>query len=75
MKNPGIAAVLSFLFLGLGQLYNGEFKKMALFFAANVINGLLCFVLIGFATAAITWIYGMYDAYKSAERINQGGTV
>lgn len=25
--HPGIAAVLSFIFTGLGQLYNGEIKK------------------------------------------------
>jgi len=27
MLNPGIAAVLSFIFNGLGQLYNGQIKK------------------------------------------------
>jgi len=27
MKNPGTAAVLSFLFNGLGHLYNGQLKK------------------------------------------------
>lgn len=26
-KNPGIAAVLSFVFTGLGQIYNGDIKK------------------------------------------------
>jgi hypothetical protein len=27
-------------------------------------------VLIGFITTPILFIYGMYDAYKSAEKIN-----
>jgi TM2 domain-containing membrane protein YozV len=27
IKNPGVAAVLSFVFNGLGQLYNGQIKK------------------------------------------------
>ncbi len=27
MNNPGIAAVLSFVFSGLGQLYNGQLLK------------------------------------------------
>lgn len=27
MKNPGIAAVLSFLITGLGQIYNGQIGK------------------------------------------------
>ena len=31
---------------------------------------LLVFVLVGMITTPILWIYGMYDAYKSAEKIN-----
>lgn len=26
-KNPGLAAVLSFFFMGLGQIYNGQIAK------------------------------------------------
>ncbi|WP_342528363.1 hypothetical protein MKY84_05600 [Chryseomicrobium sp. FSL W7-1435] len=70
MKNPGLAAVLSFLFTGLGQIYNGEIGKGILFIVIHFINGLLMFVLIGFITTPIFWIYGMYDAYKVAEKYN-----
>jgi TM2 domain-containing membrane protein YozV len=66
-----MAAVLSFFFPGLGQLYNGQFLKAGILMALQAINILLCLVLIGFVTGAITWFYGMYDAYKSAERLNQ----
>jgi TM2 domain-containing membrane protein YozV len=71
MKNPGIAAVLSFFYPGLGQLYNGQFLKAGVFMVLQAINILLCFIIIGFVTGAITWIVAIFDAYKSAERINQ----
>lgn len=70
MKNPGVAAVLSFFFAGLGQIYNGQFVKGLTFIVAYFISGLLMFLLIGFVTTPILWIWGMVDAYKSAERIN-----
>jgi len=70
-KNPGIAAVLSFFITGLGQIYNGQFKKAAIFFGVMLINVLLCYIVIGFITGPITWAYGIYDAYKSAEEINR----
>lgn len=70
MKNPGLAAVASFFFSGLGQIYNGEIGKGMLLIFVQVINVLLFFVLIGFVTYPITWAYGIYDAYKTAERLN-----
>ncbi len=54
MKNPGIAAVLSFFYPGLGQLYNGQFLKAGVFMVLQAINILLCFIIIGFVTGAIT---------------------
>lgn len=71
MKNPGVAAVLSFLIPGLGQLYNGQLKKMALFLVLDAANILLTFVVIGYITGFITWIAAIIDAYRSAERINK----
>lgn len=70
MKNAGLAAVLSFLFTGLGQIYNGSIGKGLIMIVVQVINGLLMFVLIGFITYPLVWIWGIYDAYKTAERIN-----
>ena len=71
MKNSGLAAILSFFFPGLGQLYNGQFGKGILFFVINGINFFLAFVLIGFVTAGITALFASYDAYRSAEKINK----
>ena len=44
-KNPGVAAVLSFVFTGLGQIYNGEIKKGLLLMSISVVS-LVC-VIIG----------------------------
>ncbi|MBE1556978.1 TM2 domain-containing membrane protein YozV [Filibacter limicola] len=68
MNNPGIAAVLSFFWSGLGQIYNGQILKGLVLIVIQMINGLLMFVLIGFITYPIVWIWGIYDAYKTAEQ-------
>lgn len=69
-KNPGLAAVLSFLFPGLGQIYNGQIGKGVLFMVAQAINLLLMAVAIGLALYPLAWVWGMVDAYKSAEKLN-----
>ena len=70
IKSPGLAAVLSFFWPGLGQIYNGEIGKGLLIMFVQIINALLMLVLIGFITAPIVLIWSIYDAYKTAERIN-----
>ena len=69
-KNPGLAAILSFLYMGLGQIYNGQISKGIAFLIAYSISILLMFILVGFITTPVLFIYGIYDAYKSAEKIN-----
>ena len=70
MKNAGVAVVLSFFWTGLGQIYNGQIFKGLIMIGIQFINGLLMFILIGYITAPLFWIWGMYDAYRTAERIN-----
>ena len=70
MKSSGIAVILSFFIPGLGQIYNGEIGKGVLFIIIAFILALTTAVLIGFILYPIFWIYNMYDAYKTAERIN-----
>lgn len=76
MKSAGLAAVLSLILPGLGQIYNGQILKGIILIIIDAINGALMFVLIGFITWPITVLYAVYDAYKTAERINarRGGT-
>jgi hypothetical protein len=40
-------------------------------FVGYSISILLMYVLIGFITTPILWIWGMFDAYKIAEKINK----
>jgi len=69
-KSPGLAAVLSFFWAGLGQIYNGEISKGILLIVAYAISCGLMAVVVGFFTTPILWIYGMVDAYKTAEKFN-----
>jgi TM2 domain-containing membrane protein YozV len=71
LRNPGIAAVLSFFWTGVGQIYNGQIVKGIILILVQVVNAFLMVVLIGFITYPIVWIWGMYDAYKTAERMNR----
>ena len=69
-KNPGLAAVLSFFWMGLGQIYNGQLAKGIVFIIAYAISWILWTVVIGIILTPILWIYGIFDAYKSAQKIN-----
>ena len=51
--SPGIAAVLSFVFNGLGQIYNGEIKKgLILIF----ISALCMLLMISGGIFAVAWL-------------------
>ncbi len=70
-KNPGIAALASAVWTGAGQIYNGEIAKGIGLMALMFVSALLIFVAIGFITTPLIWIYSIYDAYRTAEQINQ----
>lgn len=71
-KNPILAAILSFLIIGLGQIYLGLTKKGIMLLIAAVISGFLMLIIIGYVLWLIIWIYAIYDAYNSANKINMG---
>lgn len=71
-KNPVLAAILSLIIVGLGQIYNGQTVKGIIFFLAAVIIGLTG---IGLIISFIIWLYAMYDAYNTAQQINDGVNV
>ena len=70
-KNPSIATILSFFYMGLGQIYNGQIGKGIFFIILYGISVALMFVVIGFVTTPILWIWGMVDANNSAKKINE----
>jgi hypothetical protein len=66
-KSAGLAALGSFFFSGLGQVYNGQLRKgVAIFF--GTITGVLLFVVPGI----IIWIFGVADAWLTAKKMNEG---
>lgn len=67
-----MAAVLSLVIPGAGQIYNGQIGKGLL-----ILIGVPLLVVFSFLTLFITlivalvvWLWGIFDAYKTAERIN-----
>jgi len=67
--NPGTAAILSALWTGLGQIYNGQLGKGIGLMVLQFINVLLMSVVIGFITFPIVWVYGIWDAHKVAKTL------
>lgn len=65
-RQPGIAAVLSFIIPGLGQIYNGQLKKGFSYVAGIVVSGFLTIIHIGFIVYIVLWISAVTDAYKTA---------
>ena len=66
-KSAGLAALGSFCFSGLGQVYNGQLRKGVVIFFGTII-GVLLFVVPGI----IIWIFGVADAWQTAKKMNEG---
>ena len=97
-KSSGVAAILSFFWCGLGQIYNGQIAKGLLFMilyppimwfgmvlsffgaaAAGGANnssdqaagaGAAVFGLGLLVIGGSLWVFGMVNAYRTAERLN-----
>jgi TM2 domain-containing membrane protein YozV len=69
-KNPIIALILSLVICGVGQMYNGHWKKGVLLFFVFIV-----LLVIFWPLALIVWLFGMYDAYTTAQKINNGENV
>ena len=75
-KSPIVALILSFFISGLGQLYNGEIGKGVAFLIGYFVAwvcfwALIWLPVIHWIPSAVVWVWGMVDAYQSAERINR----
>ncbi|BAI61467.1 hypothetical protein MCP_1395 [Methanocella paludicola SANAE] len=70
-KSPILAAVCSFLVPGLGQIYNGEGYAKGFMYYAGIYIGYLLLIIPGFAL----WLYSIYNAYTTANKINTGEVV
>lgn len=58
-RKAGLAAFLSLIIPGAGQIYNGQTRKGFIFLLSSWL--------------IIPWLYGIYDAFVSARRINREG--
>jgi len=78
-RHPGLAAFLTLLAPGLGQIYNGEWAKAIVLLAVTIPLGIV-FVLLLFSpwfqivlplaivAGLVLWVYAMVDAMKTADR-------
>ena len=64
MRNPILAAILSVIVAGLGQIYNGQIGKGIVFIILQLINTALTVVLIGWVLMPIVglWTTGRVDS-------------
>lgn len=78
-KSPGIAALLSFIITGAGQVYNEEISKGIILFVLEIILALLMVfsflisplgALVSTVLTFVVWVYAIYDAYNVAKKIN-----
>lgn len=61
-KTPWVAALLSFLICGLGQLYNNDVKKGVTMFVAAIAGVWLTAGVVTF----FIWIWGIVDGWQVA---------
>jgi len=57
--------------MGLGQLYNGAIVKGVIFMILYAVSLAVTYFMIGFLTTPILWVWGIFDAYRSAKKIQQ----
>lgn len=67
MVNPILAAILSFIIPGLGQIIAGETKRGLIFLVAAIVLGIITGMIVfaGILSLALA-IYAAYDAYQIA---------
>jgi hypothetical protein len=87
-KESLLSAALSLILPGAGQVFNGQIVKgvilaalylgsmaailMLIVLAALYARSLCCFCLPAFILPLIVLVYAIYDAYDTAEKINNG---
>ena len=70
-KNAGIALLISFFIPGVGSMYAGKTSTGIIILIGYIISWVLTIVLIGFVGIFGFWIWGMIDAYQSAQAWNR----
>jgi TM2 domain-containing membrane protein YozV len=68
-NHPGTAAVLSFVFTGLGQIYNGQLRK------GFVLAGISMAALLAVIVSAVVIGYWLMDTYGITPAVLAAGCV
>ncbi len=69
-KSPLLAALLSLIIPGLGQVYAGDLLRGFALLAGLGISLCLMALIIGFLTFPAIWIFAVIDAYKMVKKQN-----
>jgi len=70
-KNPYLAAFLSFLIGGLGQIYAGRLLRGVAFFALELLTGLVYMYVnesVGLSLNLFVGLWAVVDAYRVAKK-------
>jgi TM2 domain-containing membrane protein YozV len=70
-KSPAGSVLLSIFIPGLGSMVNDNARVGVTILILNIIGWILAIVLIGIPLALGSWIWGLVDAYQSAQRWNR----
>ena len=69
-KNAALCVILSFFIPGLGSIVAGNTGTGVVILVLDAVAWVLSIFLIGIPFAIGIWIWGMVDAYKSAQKWN-----
>jgi TM2 domain-containing membrane protein YozV len=70
-RSPSGSVLLSIFVPGLGSMVNGNAGVGVTILILNIVGWVLAIVLIGIPLALGSWIWGLVDAYQSAQRWNR----
>jgi len=73
-KNPWIAAILSFLVAGAGQLYLGRYRRAAIYFLIEILSAIIYLYIDPFSGQILSFaasVYSCVDAYRMAVEMNR----
>ena len=69
-RNPGVAAMLSLIWAGLGQFYNGNVPLAILFALIQVMNMILFGIGVGYVGFGVVLVISIVQAFREADRTN-----
>ncbi|MBI4813814.1 MAG: hypothetical protein HY802_05830 [Methanobacterium sp.] len=70
-KNPILAAILSFIIPGLGEIYAGKTMMGIVLVILTIILTAAIYMVTSYAWIAyiIVWLYAIYDSYTTAKAV------